>query len=149
MRGKIGRYDPETKSWTWYDKEAIADYQAERRKNPVAPAVHVDTMDAIKHPRTGITTDSKSHFDAMSKATGCIPWEPPKDWNGNGVYRDLNDKEMKEIEDDIDQASRRAFKDLRDGNQYLSPEQKAAAKELNQKYEATTGKSSKLTGGID
>ena len=147
-RGKIGRYTKES-GWTWHDKEAIADYRAKARANPIAPAVQCDTMDVLKHPKTGIFTDSKSHFDAMSRATGCVPWEPPKDWNGNGVYRELNAKEAKEIEDDIDQATRRAYNDLRDGQMPLSDQQQHFAKEVNEKYEAVTGKTSKLIGGME
>lgn len=148
-RGMLGRYCKERKKMVWYDKEDVLDYQEERRNNPVAPSIQCDTMDAMKHPKTGQWTDSKSHFDAISKATGCIPWEEPKDWNGNGIHRELNSKELKEIEDDIDQATRRTYNDLRDGQMRLSDGQKQFAKEVNEKFEAVTGKSSKMHGGME
>lgn len=149
MRGKIGIWDKELGRMVWYDKEKIADHRVRVRNNPIAPMIQTDTMELMKHPKTGIYTDSRSHFDAMSKATGCVPWEPPKDWNGNGVYRELNERELKEIEDDIDQAARRAWVDLRDGAMKLSDEQKQYAKEVNEIFEAKTGKPAKLTGRLD
>lgn len=148
-RGKIGKFCSKEKRWIWYDKEDIADYRAKMRENPVAPSIRCDTMDAMKHPKTGQWTDSKSHFDAISKATGCIPWDPPKDWNANGIHRELNDKELKEIEEDIDQAARRAYNELTWGQLKMSEDQKHFAKEVNEKFETVTGKTPKLAGGLD
>lgn len=148
-RGQIGVWSAEEQRFIWYDKEAVMDAHIKRRNNPVAPMIKCDTMDYMKHPKTGMWTDSKSSFDAMSKATGCIPWEPPKDWDSNGVCRDLNEKELKEIGEDIDQAGRRTFNDLRDGQVELSDDQQLAAKEINEKFEAVTGKTSKMSGGME
>lgn len=37
-----------------------------------APAIHLDTMDALEHPLDGQMYDSKSAFRAVTKAHGCI-----------------------------------------------------------------------------
>lgn len=149
LRGQIGVWSDEKQKFIYYDKEKVKDAMIKRRNNPVAPSIKVDTMDYMKHPMTGQWTDSKSTFDAISKATGCVPWEEPDDWEGNGVYRELNELELKEIEEDIDQAAKRAYYDLRDGNMKLSDEQQKYAKEVNEVIEAKTGKTSKLIGGIE
>ena len=148
-RGLVGRWCEERQKIVYYDKGAIDDYRAECRNNPVAPMVVSDTIDWMKHPGTGQYTNSRSTFDQISKACGLVPWEEPSDWNGNGVCRELNDAELQEIEDDIDQATRRAFNDLKWGQVELSDDQQQYAKEVNSKVEAATGKPSVIKGTME
>ena len=68
-------YDRETKKW--YPSDEFYQLKASRagesnRSELAFPMIISDQMDAIKHPATGLYSDSKSTFRRMTKASGCI-----------------------------------------------------------------------------
>lgn len=121
----------------WYTHDELKDLAIQRARNPIAPYVIQDSMDALKHPGDGRLYDSKSSFDQASKAMGLTAWEPPKNWDSNGTYQEPDEKL---IEQDMNQAVERAYNDLKWGDTKLDDNQQQAAKEINEKYKAVTGK---------
>jgi hypothetical protein len=68
------RYD--RASGQWVDIEQWGALQASRRgesrrSDIAAPMVLSDCMDALRHPVTGLYSDSKAAFRAMTRASGC------------------------------------------------------------------------------
>jgi hypothetical protein len=55
----------------WHNGEWV-DVTGWKRPAPVFPSIHRDTMDALVHPATGETFDSKSAFRAVTKARGLV-----------------------------------------------------------------------------
>lgn len=147
-RGKIGVYDHEQGRMRWYDKEEVEELHRQRRNNPVAPMIISDTIELMKHPGTGLYTESRTTFERMSRATGLVPAEnKPIDFTKPTNCRDLNDKELKEVEQDVDQAVRRTWDDLKSGRAELSEEQKAYAKQINETLKSR-GVSPELKGDL-
>lgn len=148
-RGKIGRWDKERGCMMWVDKEKLLDLIAEHRNNPRAPMVMQDTIDYMKHPGTGMYTDSRSTFESWNKACGLVSADTkPIDFSKPTAWRELNDKELFEVEQDIDQAFRRAYNDLKWGQQALSENQKAYAADVNKRFEQVTGKKPEVKGDL-
>ena len=54
--------------YIWHNDQWVPAVRASRPR--LFPAIISDSMDALLHPATGVTTDSKSHFRAMTKAGG-------------------------------------------------------------------------------
>lgn len=83
-----------------------------------APAVIGDTMDAQRHPGTGLYCESKSAWEAMDKQTGMFT-------EGKLSKAPDRTKERKaENRKDIQQATRRAKNDLENGMAPLSEKYK-------------------------
>jgi hypothetical protein len=126
--------------------------RALKHRRPVRGVI-TDTMDALKHPGTGLWYDSKKAFDKASRDTGYSnDWSPPKDGYEatNGVTRPAESPDIQAaIEADVEQAVERAANDLKWGNQYLSPEQKTYAKDVNEKLEAAKGLPNVSTEGSE
>lgn len=59
------------KRYLWRDGQWVDRAELRGRVNS-GPAVISDQMDALRHPATGQTTDSKSHFRRMTKDAGCV-----------------------------------------------------------------------------
>lgn len=88
-----------------------------------APAVIGDTMDAQRHPGTGLYTESKSAWEAMDKQTGMFT-------EGKLSKAPDRSKERKaENKKDIQQATRRAKNDLEYGMAPLSAQYKQNLRE--------------------
>lgn len=153
MTREKGYYDEVAGRVVWVPLEEVLEWQARRRNNPVAPMIQVDTMDALKHPGTGVYTDSRSKFDQMSKACGLVvDTSPVKSAEEaaltNGTVRELSKEEWKDRDKDVENAFQEAHRDLVWGNQKLNEDQQQYAKQVNEQFEAATGKSSKLKGGL-
>lgn len=69
------RYDREAGEWVpiaeWYARRAGRE-APESRSDLKAPMIISDNMDALRHPATGLYTDSKSSFRKMTQASGCV-----------------------------------------------------------------------------
>lgn len=139
MAREYGFYDKETGTVRWLPYEVVQDHLVKQRQNPKAPYIRCDTMEPLKHQGDGKVYDSKSAFDATSKALGLVEWQPPKDWNTNGTFNPAAIDE-KEIAADIERAQLEALNDLKWGNIKLTEEQKEGARNFNENYKAVTGK---------
>jgi len=148
-RGWVGRWNKATGKMMYAKKEDILDLVARHRNNPIAPMVMQDTIDWMKHPGTGAYTDSRSTFESWNKVCGLVPADTkPIDYSKPTAWRDLNDKELSEVEADIDQAFRRAHNDLTWGAMPLTEAQKAAAALVNDKFEQVTGRKPEVKGAL-
>ena len=69
------RFDMTSGQWfdidDWYAVQASRNAES-RRSDIAAPMVISDSMDALRHPATGLYSDSKSSFRRMTKAAGCV-----------------------------------------------------------------------------
>ena len=59
------------RNYVW-NGETFVDVTGWRRPPPKFPAIHRDSMDALVHPATGETMDSKSRFREVTKAHGMV-----------------------------------------------------------------------------
>lgn len=148
--GVRGYWNKEKKCMEYYSIEDIKRMCAHRRNNPVAPMIIQDTMDVMKHPGTGLFTDSKSAFERMNEASGLVNTgvEPNESWCDTMNKPTMSKKELQEIEQDIDQAYRRAHRDLVWGNADLSDEARESAKLVNEQYKAKTGLEPVVKGSL-
>lgn len=55
-----------------WDGKTFVDVTGWRRPAPRFPAIHRDGMDALVHPATGETYDSKSRFREVTRAHGMV-----------------------------------------------------------------------------
>lgn len=148
-RGWVARWDSRRGKMLWAKKESLLDLRAEDRNNPIAPMIMQDSIDWMKHPGTGKYTDSRSTFESWNKACGLVPADnKPINFDKPTAWRELNDKELFEVEKDIDQAFRRAYNDLTWGNQPLSEQAKAFAADVNSKFEQVTGRKPEVKGAL-
>lgn len=130
-----GYWNKDTQEFDWYTAEQIADYRAKVRNNPVAPMIIQDTIPAVRHHAAMVTTESRSQFDALCKATGTAPREAPISFR-DSTAKPLERQHLDEIKQDIDQATRRAANDLRWGQAKLDEDKQHIAASINQSLEA-------------
>lgn len=148
-----GFCDKETGKVIWVPLEAVQDLQIERRNNPVAPNIIGDTMDPLKSPK-GVWCDSKAKWEQQVESEGFRIRGDDEKATGHGWEAPSDAKWFKEVEADLEQATQRAYNELKDGNHKagessLIPENRVEhAKHVNELFKSTTGKDPIIKGSL-